>query len=74
MKPEGMEDHIYKRYQTDGFNEFEIAKIWENTLYFRNKMAERLSGDKEPREITSSTYIRAEKKLTQNVKGWFGNR
>lgn len=70
MKPEGMQEHIYKMYQSDGFTEEEISKIWQDTLYFRQKMAEK----REEREITSSTYKRAQKKLNQEVTSWFGNR
>ena len=70
MKPEGMRQDIYERYQAEGFTEPEIEKIWQDTLYFRNKMAEK----REQREITSSTYERAQKKLNQDVSNWFGRR
>lgn len=70
MKPEGMQQDIYERYQADGFTESEIEKIWQDTLYFRGKMAEK----REEREITSSTYERAQKKLNQEVTSWFGKR
>ena len=70
MKPEGMRQDIYERYQAEGFTGPEIEKIWQDTLYFRNKMAEK----REQREITSSTYERAQKKLNQDVSNWFGRR
>ena len=58
MKPEGIRQDIYERYQADGFSESDIERIWQDILYFRSKMAEK----REPREITSSTYERAQKK------------
>lgn len=70
MKPEGMQQDIYERYQADGFTESEIEKIWQDTLYFRGKMAEKGEG----REITSSTYERAQKNLKRDVDNWFGRR
>ena len=70
MKPEGMRQDIYERYQKDGFSESDIERIWQDTLYFRSKMAEK----KEAREITSSTYERAQKKLNQEVANWIGRR
>ncbi len=70
MKPKGMLDHNYKRYQENGFNESEIEQIQKDTLYFRNRMAQK----KIDREITCSTYERAEKRLTKEVAMWMGNR
>lgn len=70
MKPEGMRQDIYERYQADGFSESDIQRIWQDTLYFRSKMAEK----KEAREITSSTYENAQRKLTKEVTNWFGRR
>lgn len=70
MKPEGMQQDIYEIYQADGFTESEIEKIWQDTLYFRGKMAEK----REEREITSSTYERAQKNLKRDVDNWFGRR
>jgi hypothetical protein len=70
MKPEGMEEHIYKQYQADGFTETDIERIWQDTLYFR----ERMTKDPNEREITSSTYERAQKRLANEVTTWFGKR
>ena len=70
MKPDGMRQEIYERYQADGFTEEDIKRIWKDTLYFRAKAKERQG--KEPREITSSTYKRAEKRLHKEVSDWFG--
>ena len=70
MKPEGMRQDIYERYQADGFSESDIERIWQDTLYFRSKMAEK----REPREITCSTYERAQANLKNDVESWFGKR
>lgn len=70
MKPEGMKTEVYERYIADGFTEADIERIWQDTLYFRSKMAEK----KEGREITSLTYKNAQRRLDQDVKNWFGNR
>ena len=70
MKPEGMTTEVYERYITEGFTEADIERIWQDTLYFRSKMAEK----REAREITSSTYKNAQRRLDQDVKNWFGNR
>ncbi len=67
MKPNGMKEEIYKRYQSDGFSEEEIGIIWDITLATRAKMAKKLAEDREPREITSSTYERAQKRLEKDV-------
>ena len=65
MKPIGMKQESYNRYQDDGFTEEEIADIWKTTLITREQMKLRIG--KEPREITSSTYKRAEKRLNQEI-------
>lgn len=70
MKPDGMRDEAYKRYQEQGFTEEDIAQIWQHTLYFRARMAEK----REEREITSSTYERAQARLKKDVDDWFGRR
>lgn len=70
MKPEGMNSEVYERYIADGFTEADIQRIWQDTLYFRSKMAEK----REDREITSLTYKNAHRRLDQDVKNWFGNR
>jgi len=70
MKPIGMKQESYNRYQDDGFTEEEIAKIWEMTLAAREKMKLRVG--KESREITSSTYKRVEKRLNQEIKQRMG--
>lgn len=70
MKPIGMTDEVYIRYQNDGFTQEEIEKIWQQTLKTREQM--KLNLNKEPREITSSTYEIAQKKLNQKVNDWFG--
>ena len=70
MKPEGMREEIYKRYQSDGFTEDEIAEIWQHTLYFRAKLAE----NNPEREITSSTYERAQKRLSKEVDTWMSGK
>lgn len=70
MKPIGMTDEVYKRYQNDGFTQDEIEKIWQRTLKTREQM--KLNLNREPREITSSTYERAQNKLNKKVNDWFG--
>lgn len=70
MKPIGMTDEVYERYQDDGFTQEEIEKIWQQTLKTREQM--KLNLNKEPREITSSTYEIAQKKLNKKVSDWFG--
>ena len=67
LKPDGMKEETYKRYQSDGFSELEIEKIWENTLITRARMAKERAEGREPREITSSTYERAQKRLEKDV-------
>jgi len=62
-----MEECVYRQYQKDGFSESEIEQIWQDTLYFRNKMAEK----KAEREITTSTYERAQRSLKKDVDNWF---
>jgi len=70
MKPIGMKQESYKRYQNDGFTEEEIANIWEMTLVTREQMKLRIG--KESREITSSTYKRVEKRLNQEINRRMG--
>ena len=70
MKPDGMKEEIYKRYQSDCFTEDEIEKIWQHTLYFRAKLAE----NKPDREITSSTYEVAQKRLSKEVDTWMSGK
>lgn len=70
MKPIGMKQESYNRYQDDGFTEEEIANIWEMTLVTREQMKLRIG--KEPREITSSTYKRVEKRLNQEINRRMG--
>ena len=70
MKPDGMQEHIYKQYQNDGFNETEIKRIWQDTLWFRERMVK----NPDEREITSSTYERIQKRLTAEVSAWLGKR
>ena len=65
-----MAQEWYEQYLSDGFTEEQIADIWQDTLYFRNEMSQR----KEEREITSSTYIRAQKNLDRHVSDWIGKR
>ena len=72
MKPEGMTEEVYKRYLNDGFTETDIERIWKDTLYFRARMAE--NHGKPEREITSSTYERAQKGLKKDVDNWFRKR
>ena len=70
MKPIGMKEDSYKRYKEDGFTEKEIVNIWETTLATREQMKLRIG--KEPREITSSTYKRVEKRLNQEINRIMG--
>jgi len=69
-KPLGMTDEVYLRYIDDGLNQHEIEQLWVQTLKTREQM--RLNLNKEPREVTSSTYERAHKRLTQKVNNMFG--
>lgn len=70
MKPEEMSEESYKRYQSDGFTEDEIAEIWQHKLYFRARLAE----NNPDREITSSTYERAQKRLSKEVDTWMSGK
>ena len=69
MKPLGMKQGIYERYQSDGFTEPEIEGIWRDTLVMRGLMAKRQG--QEQREITCSTYKRAQKRLNKEHDDWF---
>lgn len=69
MKPTGMRQAIYERYQSDGFTETDIERIWQETLVTRELMAKRRG--QEPRDVTCSTYERAQKKLKKSVDEWF---
>ena len=70
MKPDGMTDEIYGGYLEQGFSESEIAKIWQDTLYFRAKLAEK----KDEREITCTNYENAQRRMTKDVENWMGRR
>ena len=67
-RPSGMEQKWYDKYKADGFSDKEIEKIWQDTLYFRSEMSQK----KEGREITSSTYETAQRRLQRNVSNWLG--
>lgn len=74
--PDGMDREVYDRYAKDGFNHEEIVGIWKQTLITREQMrqtAERIAREGS-REITSSTYIRAQKRLKRDVDNWIGNK
>ena len=63
-------NELYSRYQIDGFSDEEIVQIWKDRaimleLYYNGT-------EKEPREITSSTYIRSQKRLNRKVENWLG--
>ena len=72
MKPDGMSDQAYERYKSDGFTEDDIERIWQETIIMRSLMAKKQG--KEPREITSSTYIRAEKRMHKEITEWWMKR
>lgn len=72
MKPEGMKVEVYERYIEDGFTEKGIERIWQETLITRELMKE--NKGKEKREITSSTYKRAENRLHKQINDRFKNR
>ena len=59
----------YRAYLFEcGFTEKEV----EQKLAERDYLAEQNLKNKEPREITSSTYIRAQNRLKKEVEDWFG--
>lgn len=65
-------EEVVKKYKQDGFSDEEIERIWEDRetmvkLYFSKH-------DKPQREITSSTYERAQKTMNKDVENWFGKR
>lgn len=67
----GFSPEQYERYKKDGFTDEEIAQIWNDRavmidLYFKEPK-------EEAREITSSTYLRNQKKLNKAVNDWLGN-
>ena len=70
--PAGMSKSSYERYKSDGFSNSEIKGIWKDTLAMRAQT--KANQGKEPREITSSTYERAQKSLNKKVNDWFGKR
>ncbi len=72
MKPKGMNIEIYDKYKSDGFTDSDISRIWNDTLYFRLKM--KINSEKREREITCSTYERAQNRLKREVDSWFKNR
>lgn len=57
-------------YRKDGYSEQEIDQIQKDTVYFRKSYAQRT----EQREITSSTYERAQKRTSNQVEHWLGMR
>ena len=68
MKPDGMDLEVYERYQNDGWNEEEIARIWADTLTMRKLMRE--NKDDPPREITCNNYKNAIKRQAKEVENW----
>ena len=62
----------HDRYIKDGFSEDEIIQIWKDTLTVRKQISERKN--EEPREITSDTYIRAQKRLNKKLNDFLGVR
>lgn len=72
MKPEGMEQEWYERYQQDGWSEEEITQIWENTLLTREQM--RRNKNNPPRYITCATYENAQKRMLREVDTIMGLR
>ena len=69
MAIDKMKKEIYERYISDGFTELDIERIWQDTLYFRKKLAENLG--KPEREVTSTTYEKAMRKSKKGVDNWF---
>ena len=63
---------LHDRYIRDGFTEDEITQIWKDTLVIRKQISERKNI--EQREITSGTYMRAQKRLTKRVNDFLGIR
>lgn len=66
----GFPREVYEKYKRDGFSDAEIEQIWKDRevmvkLYFSNP-------EKQPREITSSTYERSQRAMDKDVKNWFG--
>lgn len=62
----------YEDLKKSNYTEEQIDEIIEECLYVRNKMKE--NKKKEPREITSSTYERCQKRLNKEVNGWLTGR
>lgn len=46
-KPEGMSEESYEQYRRQGFSDEEIAKIWQDTLAFRERAARSKAADEE---------------------------
>ena len=66
----GFPREVYEKYKRDGFTDAEIEQIWKDReamvkLYFSRP-------DKQPREITSSTYERSQKALDKRVRDFLG--
>lgn len=72
--PDGMKKEVYDRYKKDGFNDDEIAGIWRNTQATRAQMQQRMDngtfGGRKEHEVTSSTYTRAQNRLTRDVENF----
>ena len=63
MKSNNLPRDIYEKYKKDGFTDDEIEQICIDRETMIN-----LYRDRKPREITSSTYLRSEKKLRKKVE------
>lgn len=72
MKPAGMTDKYYAYLVEIGWTEEDIARIHEDTLTMR-KLMEAKKGQPE-REITCSTYERAQKRLKGRVDSFMKGR
>ena len=65
-KPDGMKQEVFERYISDGFNQEDIERIWQETLYSREQMA--INRNIEPREITCQSYKNSQKRTDKAVK------
>ena len=68
-KPSGMSQSAFENYIKDGFSNKEIWKIWEDTLISRNLMNTVYGRN---RDVTSSTYEKAQKVLNKKVENFLG--
>ena len=72
MKPDDMPQERYEYLLACGWTDEEVPQKWEDEKTMARLHAERQG--RPEREITSSTYERAQKRLQKDVENWIGKR